>query len=166
MSIVARVIDNANRMPSQDALRAPGSTVTYRELADVASAVASWLQSRDIEQGDRVALRLHNCPLYVAIVLGAWQVGAVVVPVSTRTGSDGHRLGTVSVMDTEPRRATARELAMLHDLAGLVTDDLELRQAAVSVIEVEQEALALQATAVAGQGERAPAGPGRIGPSI
>lgn len=56
------------------------------------------------------------------------------------TTPDGHRLGTVSVMDTEPRRATARELALLHDLAGLVTDDLELRQAAVSVIEVEQEA--------------------------
>lgn len=54
--------------------------------------------------------------------------------------ADGCRLGTVSVMDTEPRRATARELAILHDLAGLVTDDLELRHAAVSVIEVEQEA--------------------------
>ena len=58
-------------------------------------------------------------------------------PVAT---ADGHRIGTVGVMDTEPRRATARELAMLHDLAALVTDDLELRQAAVSVIEVEQEA--------------------------
>jgi phosphoserine phosphatase RsbU/P len=54
--------------------------------------------------------------------------------------SDGFRLGTVAVMDTEPRRTTARELAILHDLAGLVTDDLELRHAAVSVIEVEQEA--------------------------
>jgi serine phosphatase RsbU (regulator of sigma subunit) len=58
-------------------------------------------------------------------------------PVST---AGGHRLGTVGVMDTEPRRATARELAMLHDLAALITDDLELRRAAVSVIEVEQEA--------------------------
>lgn len=54
--------------------------------------------------------------------------------------ADGFKLGTVAVMDTEPRRTTARELAILHDLAGLVADDLELRHAAVSVIEVEQEA--------------------------
>jgi phosphoserine phosphatase RsbU/P len=54
--------------------------------------------------------------------------------------ADGFRLGTVAVMDTEPRRTTARELAILHDLAGLVADDLELRHAAVAVIEVEQEA--------------------------
>src|SRR5690606_10598952 len=56
------------------------------------------------------------------------------------TTADGHRVGAVGVMDTEPRRATARELAMLHDVAGLVTDDLELRRAAMTVIEVEREA--------------------------
>ncbi|HEU4540208.1 MAG TPA: GAF domain-containing SpoIIE family protein phosphatase [Jiangellaceae bacterium] len=54
--------------------------------------------------------------------------------------SDGHRIGAVSVMDTEPRYAAASQLAMLHELAGLVTDQLELRRAAVTVIEVEQEA--------------------------
>ena len=54
--------------------------------------------------------------------------------------ADGHRIGVVSVMDTEPRYATASQLAMLPELAGLVTDQLELRRAAVTVIEVEQEA--------------------------
>ena len=54
--------------------------------------------------------------------------------------ADGHRIGVVSVMDTEPRYAPASQLAMLHELAGMVTDQLELRRAAVTVIEVEQEA--------------------------
>ncbi|HEX6326472.1 MAG TPA: GAF domain-containing SpoIIE family protein phosphatase [Jiangellaceae bacterium] len=54
--------------------------------------------------------------------------------------ADGHLIGAVSVMDTEPRHATASQLAMLPELAGLVTDQLELRRAAVTVIEVEQEA--------------------------
>ena len=53
---------------------------------------------------------------------------------------DGLRIGVVSVMDTEPRRASAAQLALLHELAGLVTDQLELRRAAVTVIEIEQEA--------------------------
>ena len=54
--------------------------------------------------------------------------------------TDGHRIGVVSVMDTEPRHAAASQLALLPELAGLVTDQLELRRAAVTVIEVEQEA--------------------------
>lgn len=52
----------------------------------------------------------------------------------------GHPIGTVSVMDTVPGSAGADQLAMLHDLAVLVADKLELRAAAVSVVEAEQEA--------------------------
>ena len=54
--------------------------------------------------------------------------------------ADGHRIGVICVMDTQPRYASASQLAMLNELAGLVTDQLELRRAAVTVIEVEQEA--------------------------
>ena len=41
--------------------------------------------------------------------------------------ADGHALGSVSVMDTEPRDATPEQLAMLVDLAAVVMDQLELR---------------------------------------
>lgn len=54
--------------------------------------------------------------------------------------AEGHTIGVVSVMDTEPRRTSAGQLALLPELANLVTDQLELRRAAVTVIEVEQEA--------------------------
>jgi GAF domain-containing protein len=40
---------------------------------------------------------------------------------------DGYRLGTVNVIDSRPRQATARQLQALEHLAALVTDELELR---------------------------------------
>jgi GAF domain-containing protein len=48
--------------------------------------------------------------------------------------SDGHRLGTVCVMDTEPHEATSEQLGMLEDLAGIVMDELELRLSAMNAL--------------------------------
>ncbi|MGH8823109.1 MAG: PP2C family protein-serine/threonine phosphatase [Jiangellaceae bacterium] len=56
------------------------------------------------------------------------------------TTSDGFRVGTVAVMDSRPRQARADELATLCDLAAMVSDELELRRAAISLIDIEQEA--------------------------
>lgn len=46
--------------------------------------------------------------------------------------ADGHALGSVSVMDTEPREATPEKLEMLADLAAVVMDQLELRLMALN----------------------------------
>jgi diguanylate cyclase (GGDEF)-like protein len=43
---------------------------------------------------------------------------------------DGHILGALCVMDSEPRSLTAQEIEMLVDLADIVIDQLELRQLA------------------------------------
>ena len=48
-------------------------------------------------------------------------------PLKTR---DGHNLGTICVIDREPRAITAEETATLADLASIVVDELELRLAA------------------------------------
>ncbi|RZU49557.1 GAF domain-containing protein [Krasilnikovia cinnamomea] len=40
---------------------------------------------------------------------------------------DGHRLGTVNVIDNRPREASPRQLAALEHLAAMVADELELR---------------------------------------
>ncbi|HTN25661.1 MAG TPA: GAF domain-containing SpoIIE family protein phosphatase [Solirubrobacteraceae bacterium] len=55
------------------------------------------------------------------------------------TTSDGHRLGTVNVIDTKPRLVTEREIATLRDLAAIVMDELELRLVAIREIRAEQE---------------------------
>ena len=54
------------------------------------------------------------------------------VPLTTR---DGHNLGTLCVIDKEPRPVTEEELADLNDLASLVVDQLELRLAAKQSVE-------------------------------
>jgi GAF domain-containing protein len=42
----------------------------------------------------------------------------------------GHNLGTLCVIDREPRELTAEQIRVLDDLAALVVDELELRLAA------------------------------------
>jgi PAS domain S-box-containing protein len=49
------------------------------------------------------------------------------VPLRT---SDGHNLGTLCVMDREPRQVTEEQIAHLRDLAAIVMDEMELRLAA------------------------------------
>jgi sigma-B regulation protein RsbU (phosphoserine phosphatase) len=48
--------------------------------------------------------------------------------------ADGHHLGTVAVMDTEPREATPEQLATLADLAAVVMGELELQLAAMNAM--------------------------------
>ncbi|MEI7030011.1 GAF domain-containing SpoIIE family protein phosphatase [Streptomyces pratensis] len=57
-------------------------------------------------------------------------------PITTR---DGHRLGTVNILDTKPRLITEDDTATLADLASIVLDELEMRLAALNTLRTEQE---------------------------
>jgi GAF domain-containing protein len=48
------------------------------------------------------------------------------VPLQT---SDNHNLGTLCIIDKQPRRFTSEENALLRQLAGIVMDEMELRLA-------------------------------------
>ncbi|MFE0737309.1 PP2C family protein-serine/threonine phosphatase [Streptomyces sp. NPDC058855] len=54
------------------------------------------------------------------------------------TTADGHRLGTVNVLDTRPRHPDADQLEALRDLASLVMDQLELRLSAMRTVASER----------------------------
>lgn len=58
------------------------------------------------------------------------------IPLQT---SDGYNLGTLCVIDREPRAVTDREIADLTDLAAIVVDELELRRASAQAIGLESE---------------------------
>ncbi|MGB8651936.1 MAG: GAF domain-containing SpoIIE family protein phosphatase [Mycobacteriales bacterium] len=58
------------------------------------------------------------------------------VPLTTR---EGFNLGTLCVLDVEPRQVTDSELALLADLAAIVVDQLELRLQAREVLRTESE---------------------------
>jgi phosphoserine phosphatase RsbU/P len=55
------------------------------------------------------------------------------------TTADGYRLGTINVMDTEPREFSDADLSTLTDLAAVVMDELELRLTAMRAIQLEHE---------------------------
>ncbi|WP_436761002.1 GAF domain-containing protein [Streptosporangium sp. V21-05] len=52
--------------------------------------------------------------------------------------ADGHRLGTVNVIDRRPREATATQTAVLTGLAALVARHLDLRLASIHAIRAER----------------------------
>jgi GAF domain-containing protein len=52
--------------------------------------------------------------------------------------SDGHRLGTVNVIDKQPREVTATQIALLTHLASVVATQLELRLAALHAVRAER----------------------------
>jgi len=54
------------------------------------------------------------------------------VPLTT---SDGFNLGTLNVIDVEPREVTEAEVATLQDLAAIVVSELEVRLAARRTLE-------------------------------
>ncbi|MCY0954068.1 PP2C family protein-serine/threonine phosphatase [Streptomyces sp. H27-S2] len=53
--------------------------------------------------------------------------------------SDGHRLGTVNILDTTPRKITEADTATLADLAAMVMSELELRLSALRLVRAERE---------------------------
>lgn len=52
--------------------------------------------------------------------------------------ADGHRLGTVNVLDVVPREVTEDDLQTLVDLAALVAGELELRLSARAAVTLER----------------------------
>ncbi len=52
---------------------------------------------------------------------------------------DGHRLGTLAVIDRQPRSVSPRESAALRSLSQVVVDELELRISARRLLTLERE---------------------------
>ena len=61
---------------------------TYAELLDAASRVSSYLAAHGVARGDRVVFYGANRPEWVAAFFGAQLLGAVVVPLDTRSQED------------------------------------------------------------------------------
>ena len=71
--------DAAASFPTATALAFLGTTLTYRELRDVADHLAAGLADLGVCKGDRVCLVLPNCPQAVLASFAALRLGAVVV---------------------------------------------------------------------------------------
>ncbi len=75
-------LSNAARaMPDHEAYRCEGKSLTYAQLNEKASKLASLLRSLGVQKGDRVAIRLPVCLESTIAVYGTLKAGAAFVPI-------------------------------------------------------------------------------------
>jgi long-chain acyl-CoA synthetase len=89
-----------------------GAILTYTELCRAAEAVASWLQARGLEKGQRVAIMSPNVATYPALVFGILLAGGVVVNVNP--------LYTPHELEHQINDAGARFIFVLENFAHVV----------------------------------------------
>ncbi|MDR3002628.1 MAG: AMP-binding protein, partial [Acidovorax sp.] len=82
MDFVALLDQQARTRPAQIALRAQGRDWSYVALADAGQRAAAVLDAQGLRAGDRLALLCLNTPGFVFALLGAWRLGAAVVPIN------------------------------------------------------------------------------------
>ncbi|GGG06251.1 long-chain-fatty-acid--CoA ligase [Paenibacillus aceti] len=73
------LVDSAQRFPEQTALDFMGAKTSYRTLLDKTYRFANALRNLGVQQGDRVAIMLPNCPQAVIAYYGVMLIGGVVV---------------------------------------------------------------------------------------
>jgi long-chain acyl-CoA synthetase len=73
---------NTAHDPARQVIRFEGRALSYQEVGDAATRLASALLALGLHQGDRIALLLPNCPQFVIAYYGGLRAGAVVVPTS------------------------------------------------------------------------------------
>ena len=104
--------ESVKRYPERPALESFGTRISYGELAREAGAVASWLQSRGIGRGDRVAIMLPNVMAYVPVLFGTLLAGGTVVNVNP--------LYTPRELTSQLNDSGARILFVLENFAATV----------------------------------------------
>jgi long-chain acyl-CoA synthetase len=70
----------AKLWPGKAAINFYGLEISYADLDTLTDRFASYLISKGLNKGDRVALYMQNCPQYTICQIGSHKAGAIVVP--------------------------------------------------------------------------------------
>src|SRR5262245_2622805 len=127
--------DSARRSPDKVALVAGDTRLTYAALDGEADRLAGALRRRGVARGDRVVLFLDNCAEAVVGLFAALKAGAVFSPVSHQT-----KAGKLAyILNNCRARAVLTQARLLP-----------------AVAEAVGQAPSVEATFVAGAGDRRP----------
>jgi long-chain acyl-CoA synthetase len=74
--------EGVRERPGNPALLFKGRAMSLGELDALSTAFANTLLSLGVTKGDRVATMLPNCPQFFICELGAWKIGAIMVPLN------------------------------------------------------------------------------------
>jgi long-chain acyl-CoA synthetase len=108
--------DSVARHATRPAAESFGKRQTYAELGAAANAVASWLQGKGLQKGDRVAIMLPNVMAYPAILFGVLIGGFTVVNVNP--------LYTARELSHQLQDSGARMLFVLENFGHTVEEAL------------------------------------------
>lgn len=76
------VAEAASERPDYPAILFKGARMSWQQLHRQSVSLAAGLQAAGVAPGDRVTLLMPNCPQFIVCQLGAWQAGAIVVPLN------------------------------------------------------------------------------------
>jgi phosphoserine phosphatase RsbU/P len=92
-----------------------------------------------LQSGPWLVNDARNDPRTLANPLVAGELGLQFYAGVPLTTHDGHNLGTLCIIDQQPRELSDAQVASLSDLAEVVMDELELRLAARRTVELESQ---------------------------
>lgn len=93
-----------------------------------------------LDEGLYVVETARSDPRTLANPLVAGQFGLQFYAAAPLKTNDGHRLGTLCIIDREPRMFSPRQGDVLQRLSEIVMDEMELRIAALNAIRTHREA--------------------------
>ena len=81
-SVSDMLIDACKRFAGKPAFQLMGKTISYAEVERASASIGSYLQSKGLQKGARVALMMPNIMQYPVAILGVLRAGYIVVNVN------------------------------------------------------------------------------------
>jgi fatty-acyl-CoA synthase len=111
---------HALRTPRATLAHFDGETITYREMAERAAALAAGLHERGVGAGDVVALLSYNCIEFLETIFAANYLGAIAMPINWRLAAPELRY----ILDHSEARALVCDAALV-ELADAATNGMD-----------------------------------------
>ncbi len=111
---------HATRTPEKPITVFRGETITYRQMAARAAALAGGLSRIGVGRGEVVGLLSHNCPEFLEVIFASNYLGAIAMPINWRLAAPEVRY----ILEHSEARALFCD-EPLTELADEATKDLE-----------------------------------------
>ena len=131
VSLVALLDEAFKTHASRDAAIFMGKRISFRELDERSASLASWLQSKGLGKGTRVALMMPNVPQYMVAIAAVLRAGLIVVNVNPLYTARElqHQLvdsGAEAIIVLENFAHTLEEVIIETVESGAMTKDLAM----------------------------------------
>jgi len=117
----------ARETPEKPCIIYYGYELSFRQLDDLSSRFATFLASRGLKKGDRVAVFLGNCPQFFICFYGILKLGCIHVPVNPMFREQEY---LYEINDTDPQLIVTLDL--LYPMVAESRDQTAIRDVVVT----------------------------------